>query len=290
MNRHVKTLERPRPTEEQLRCLTPIERLNFSLMDWANRTPWVKRSLGFIASTVGMAWVEMAASRLVMDYGFEHFEAIDPNRGVLLVANHRSFYDLYAVAARLFRKYGNHHDIYFPVRSTFFYTNLLGLAIDIPVALASMYPPIVRNKAMKAWNRFAVDLMVYLLEQPRTMIGYHPEGTRNRGPDPYRLLPARAGCGELIYRARPNVVPVFLQGFPRYAWHAPVVNAGLLGRPRPWVHMVMGEPMHFDEYYARPNTVETWKAISQCVVDRLSALGQEERRIRAEYDKVHGST
>mgnify|MGYP001480307136 CR=1 FL=1 len=36
-----------------------------------------------------------------------------------------------------------------------------------------------------------------LPDQPGTVVGLHPEGTRGKGPDPYTFLPAQPGVGKL---------------------------------------------------------------------------------------------
>ncbi len=274
------------PSPEQWACLTAVEKLNFRLMDLVNRTPALKSATSKLGSTLGKAWVELATSRTITDHGFENFKLLDPSRGVLLVSNHRSFFDLFVVSARLFRQYGLHHNIHFPVRSNFFYTNVLGLLINVPVGAACIYPPIVRGKERREWNRFAMDLMVELLENPKNMVGFHPEGTRNRGADPYLLLPGKAGCGELIHRARPNVVPLFLQGFPRYAWHVPLLNLNPFRTPPTLVHMVMGEPMDFSSEYRLEAGPDTYQAVADKVMRRIQDLGQQERQIRERFRKA----
>ncbi|NIV91999.1 hypothetical protein GWN42_04150, partial [candidate division KSB1 bacterium] len=201
-----------KPTTEHLKTLKPVERLHFRITHSLHSSPTMRKCLTAVGSTFSKWWVECGTSKTVSDHGFENFKKIDPSRSVLLVVNHRSFYDQFVIAARLFSLYGPHHHVHFPVRSNFFYDNPLGLFVNLPLALGVMYPPIIRDRKRRSWNAFATDLMVELLKDPQNLVGFHPEGTRNKGPDPYALLPAKPGCGELIHRSNPNVVPVFLQG------------------------------------------------------------------------------
>ncbi|MCG8606501.1 1-acyl-sn-glycerol-3-phosphate acyltransferase [bacterium] len=253
------------------------------MLDNLNGSPGMRRVLTKIGSVWGTFYVELGTSRIVRHHGFENFSKIDQNRGVLLVANHRTFYDLFVITARLFRLFGAHHNIYFPVRSTFFYDNFLGLPVNLFTALGGMYPPIIRDKKRRSWNKFATDLMVELLKKSENMIGFHPEGTRNRGPDPYNLLRAKPGCGELIYRAQPNVVPVFLQGFPSRFWVLLRKNLNKSRAKKPIVHMVMGEPMDFSEELEREANMKTYLHISQKVMHRIEELSREEKEIRAGF-------
>lgn len=273
------------PTPEQWAILTPTERTNFKISDFFNRDPEAKFVLSQLSATVGRGYVELATSNLCPDHHFDKFTKIDPSRGVMLVANHRSFFDLFAIVARLFTLYGNHHAIFFPVRSTFFYDHPLGQCVNIPLAMGSMYPPIMRDPNRKIWNRFSTDLLVELLKNPRNMVGFHPEGTRSQTKDPYELLPAKPGAGELIYRARPNVVPVFLQGFPRYAWPGFLHNRGLLKKDVLWAHMVMGDPINLEEELSLPDSKETYLTISQKVMKVIGELAEEEKVIRRSWDE-----
>ena len=148
-----------------------------------------------------------------------------------------------------------------------------------------MYPPLKRERRSLAWNQFAMDLMVELLKDPNNMIGFHPEGSRNQGSDPYKLLPAKPGCGELIYRANPNVVPVFLHGFPTLA--ADFIKKRKMSRQtgRPLVHMVMGEPMDFREELQLEATRKTYLLISKKVLATIQDLAFQEQEIRAQFKR-----
>ena len=111
----------------------------------------------------------------------------------MLVSNHRSFFDQYAMllacymgpvpwAKRLF----------FPVRSNFFYDQPLGIVVNAAVAGGAMYPPIYRQAERRALNDEALDKMVEILRKPGNVLGMHPEGTRGKGADPYKFLPGAA--------------------------------------------------------------------------------------------------
>jgi 1-acyl-sn-glycerol-3-phosphate acyltransferase len=240
-----------------------------------------------LGATVSSRWIECGTSKTVLDHGFENFQKIDPNRAVLLAANHRTFYDHFVISARLFRLFGPHHNIYFPVRANFFYDHFLGLLVNLPIALGVMYPPIIRDSKRRHWNVYATDLMADLLTDPRNMVGFHPEGTRNRGPDPYKLLPAKPGCGELIYRTNPNVVPVFLQGFPKTPWKLLRQNLGRSNSVQPVVHMVMGQPLDFSEELTLPQNRKTFLLISKKVMASIAELSKREQDIRASFNSTY---
>lgn len=269
-----------RPTREQLRALTPIERFNFRVTHTCNSRPQIRRFLTVLGSSVNRRWIEWVTSKTVRDHGFENFRKIDPARGLLIVVNHRSFYDQFVIAARLFRLFGPHHNIYFPVRANFFYDNLFGLLVNLPLAFGAMYPPIIRDPNRRHWNRVATDIIADLLTDAHNMVGFHPEGTRNRGPDPYHLLPPKPGCGELIYRANPNVIPVFLQGFPRNPLKLYLRNLMNVNKQPPFVHMVMGEPLDFSEECKLTQNRKTYLAISRKVMAAIADLAKKEQEIR----------
>lgn len=269
-----------RPTPEQWACLLPMEKFHFQVVDTVNRAPWFPDLSSHLNRHISRFWVECFVRNHVVDHGFENFRKIDPRRGVFLVANHRTFYDLFTIMGRLYTLFGNHHRIFFPIRSPFFYDSLAGMFVNLSLAFGAMYPPIMRDPKRKAWNSFAMDLLAELLQDRRNLVGFHPEGKRSQEPDPYSLLPGKLGCGMVIHKSRANVVPVFLQGFPRSVLSWPVKN--LTGRPRPVVHMVMGPPLELAEELEAPADRRTYMRITKKTMDALAVLAERERAIRAE--------
>ncbi len=225
-------------------------------------------------------YVKFFTGNIAEPHGFENFEKIDPTRGVLLVVNHRSFYDQFVVTAELMRRHGLRHHIYFPVRANYFYDNPTGGFVNLLLAASTMYPPIVRDRSRRQWNRVATDIMIDLLKQPGNMVGFHPEGTRNRNPDPYEFLPPKPGAGELVYNANPNVLPVFLQGFPDNFGKLCRHNFKHRNPKKPLVHMVMGAPLDFSEERKLEASKKTYLQISQKIMHSINALAEEERKIR----------
>src|SRR5204863_3364305 len=106
-----------------------------------------------------------------------------------------------------------------------------------------LFHPYFRSPEKKSKNRLTLAI---LLESQRTagqMVGFHPEGTRNKSDDPYTMLPAQPGAGELALKARPVVVPAFILGMTNSFWTE--VKANLRGTPP--VIAVFGEPMELPE-------------------------------------------
>ena len=270
------------PTPEQWQALQPVERFNFKVTHSLNSSPIVRPILTKLSVVLGRRYVEIVSSNIVLNHGFENFEKIDPNKGVLLVVNHRTFYDQFVIYARLLRLFGTHLNAYFPVRANFFYDNPLGLFITLPCAWGGMYPPIIRDKKRRLWNQYATDLMAELVKSPANMVGFHPEGTRNRSPDPYALLPGKPGCGELIFRSNPNVVPVFLQGFIKSPFK--MVQRNWSNFSEPVVHMVMGEPLDFSEERKLEENRKTFLQISKKVMKAIGELAKREQEIRAKFE------
>ena len=76
-----------------------------------------------------------------------------------------------------------------------------------------MFPPIFRSPRKKSFNRYAIDRVIFELQRAGVTIGFHPEGTRNKNPDPYSFLPAKPGIGEVLRRApEAQAIPVFIIG------------------------------------------------------------------------------
>src|SRR6185436_13435431 len=141
------------PTTEELAVLSSFERLSFRLVRRMNVGKW-KRFWTWCQKTLGAGWIHLSTYNIMNVYGLENVEAASHDRPLLLVANHRSFFDMYT-----FR---------------------------VLTELARV--------------------------GPGNIIGFHPEGTRNKSDDPYSFLPAQPGVGKLILASRPQVIPVFIAG------------------------------------------------------------------------------
>jgi 1-acyl-sn-glycerol-3-phosphate acyltransferase len=192
------------------------------------------------------------------------------------VCNHRTFFDLYVVTAELVSR-GLPHRILFPVRSTFFFDNPLGLLINGTMSFFAMYPPIFRDKRRAALNLASLDEMASLLRRGGIFLGIHPEGTRNKDGDPYALLPAQPGVGRLVRKAQVPVIPVFVNGLCNDFVHQ--VMGGVLGTGVP-IHIVFGAPVDFGPLTKAPDNPRTHRQISEVCRRAISLLAEEERALR----------
>jgi 1-acyl-sn-glycerol-3-phosphate acyltransferase len=225
---------------------------------------------------VGQRWILAATDRLRRVHGLERLPAFDPTSSVILVSNHRSFFDLYVATAILVAR-GLPLRILFPVRSTFFYDHPLGPVVNGLMSFFAMYPPIFRDRKRAALNLASLDETAALLRRGGFFVGMHPEGTRNKGDDPYTLLPPQSGVGRLIRAAGVPVVPVFVNGLgndlPRQ------VAGGISGRGTP-IHVVFGAPIDFGPLLSGPDNPAAHKRIAETCIDAIRSLGREERAVR----------
>src|SRR4051794_27865050 len=204
-----------KPSKGELSVLETIERIGFRLTDLMNRHLW-KRFWTFCQRHIGSLWIYIATYNLMNVYGLENFEATDPEMPVLLVANHRSFFDMYTVSSVLFRRTRRPITLFFPVRGRFFYDSPIGWFVNFIMGWWAMYPPFFREEKEARKREFDKYSMRRLVQLCRTgkghVIGFHPEGKRNLSEDPHHLLPAQPGVGKVIYESKPQVVPVFVAG------------------------------------------------------------------------------
>src|SRR5687768_13152244 len=82
------------PTKEELSALSSVERAGFWLVRAMNRGAW-KRFWTFMQHHIGSLWIFIATYNLMNVFGVENVENSDATRPLLLVANHRSFFDMY---------------------------------------------------------------------------------------------------------------------------------------------------------------------------------------------------
>jgi 1-acyl-sn-glycerol-3-phosphate acyltransferase len=267
---------RAAPGPDPFRVLNGFERLAFRTMRFVNqgagsRIAWLWQRF-VITPLVGQL-----VSRRLRLHGREHLDALPRDVPVLLVSNHRTFFDLFILGWIFMREEKLRRRVSFPVRSNFFYENPLGLFLGVVGTGGSMFPPFFRSPDKKPMNRVSLEILLQKLRTRGQMIGFHPEGTRNKTADPYLMLPAQPGAGELALKARPLVVPAFILGMTNSVWTE--LKANLRG-DRP-VTAVFGAPVELPE--APPETrLSHHKRCADLIRERILALGEEVRALRGD--------
>lgn len=236
-----------------------------------------KRFWTFFQRHIGALWIYLATYNLMNVYGIENFEATDPERPVLLVANHRSFFDMYTVSSVLFRRTRRPIRLYFPVRARFFYDSVVGWFVNFIMGWFSMYPPFFREQkdaAKREFDKYSLRRLIQLATSGRGhVIGFHPEGKRNLSDDPYSLLPAQPGVGKVIYEARPQVVPVFIAGLGNDLPKQIIGN----WRGGEKVRIRFGDQIDLAKFYERDDRLRTHKEISDHLMTKIAELGENDR-------------
>ncbi|MBI2394187.1 MAG: 1-acyl-sn-glycerol-3-phosphate acyltransferase [Deltaproteobacteria bacterium] len=266
-----------RPTPEQLASLTRFERTAFEIAYTVNRKPTFKRAAHAFLKTVGAGWVHVCTKNLVRVEGLHHLTSLDPDRGVVMVANHRSFFDLYVMASVLLRNTGWVDGMYFPVKGEYFYERPDGIFVNAIMSAWAMYPPVMRRPEARGFNEYTVDVVTELLQRRGTVVGMHPEGTRNKTNDPYTLLPAQIGVGQMVHRARPIVLPVFVLGLGNDLPKQVKGNFDGTGDP---ITLTVGAPVALDALLAEPPRLRTYKKIADRLRAVLTDLGEQDRALR----------
>jgi 1-acyl-sn-glycerol-3-phosphate acyltransferase len=262
----------PDEVKQQLR---PIERLHLEVALRMNREP-MKAFWTLCQRYIGAFAVRLLTRNLVTVRGFEHVEASFRRGAILFVANHRTYFDLFVVASLVHRRLPGRKRLFFPVLGQYYYQSVVGMVLNQAAAFWSMFPPLFALPSHAASDRYALEILADLCARGAGhVLGIHPEGGRNLDPDPYSYLRFQPGAGRIIHVARPIVIPVFITGMDtnvreqvRRNWRG--------GEP---VRVWFGTPVDLDEHYALPPKGSTYKRIVDAVMDRVKALGEEDRGV-----------
>lgn len=260
-------MERPR--------LSRLESAQTWIVRSTHTTVPLNRMFRSFQREVGARWIVAGVKNQLHVHGLEH---VRPYRRtpILLVANHRSFFDMFVINAVLYRRAGFDQRFLFPVRAHFFYDSLLGLVVNGVISFFSMYPPIFRDRRrslnLESWQELAT-----LLTEGGRSAGLHPEGTRNRGPDPYALLPVHSGVGRLVHATGVPVLPAFINGLSNHALDQIWRNLRHLGPP---VNLVFGPELDLTALRSMPPRGRTYKAIAEEVGRGIAQLAEVERSLR----------
>jgi 1-acyl-sn-glycerol-3-phosphate acyltransferase len=263
--------------------LNRLERFAMRFAELANEHPGGKWLQSRFLRGVSYVWVRAGIANRILVEGLDDLVALRPETGVMLVSNHRSFFDQYAMLLACYMgpvPWAKH--LYFPVRSNFFYDQPLGILVNAVIAGGAMYPPVYRQTERRALNDESLDRMVEIVRRPGNVLGMHPEGTRGKGPDPYTFLPAQPGVGKLALIARPVVIPAFSHGLSNDAVDDIRANFTRDARRSRAIITVFGSPIDFADLCAEKPRPTLYKKCADRFMAEVGKLAIRERALRAE--------
>jgi len=236
-----------------------------------------KQLMTFCQRHIGSLWIYLATYNLMNVFGIENVQNADVERPLLLVANHRSFFDMYTVSSVIFRRTTRPVTLYFPVRGKFFYSSPVGWFVNFVMGWFSMYPPFfreVRDATKREFDSYSLRRLIQLCAVGRGhIIGFHPEGGRNLKGGPYDMRPAQPGIGKIVYAARPQVIPVFIAGLGNDLPKQVLGNWRGGQKVRLW----FGEQIDLGELYTRPDRLRTHKEIADHLMEKIAELAEKDR-------------
>jgi 1-acyl-sn-glycerol-3-phosphate acyltransferase len=257
--------------------LSLLERTLIAIVRRTFEPGLLSRAVQFGQRTIGCGWIHHCTKHLRHVHGYERLPRLDPAQSYILIANHRSFFDLYVVFGDLVHR-GLQHRIVFPVRSTFFYDNPIGLLVNGVMSFFAMYPPLFRDRKKALMNPLSLEELAFLLRRGGMFAGIHPEGTRKKDDDPYTFLPAQRGVGKVIQDARVPVIPVFINGLINDLPKQVRSNFDRTGQD---IFVVFGAPVEFGDLLDQGKSPKVHQAIADRVMQAVGELGQEEQKLRA---------
>ena len=264
------------PTQEEISVLSATESAGFRLVRRMNTGAW-KTFWTYCQRHIGSLWIYLATYNLMNVFGIDNVDATDPDRPVLLVANHRSFFDMYTISSVLFRRTKRPIQLYFPVRAKFFYDSPVGWFVNLVMGWWAMYPPFFREQKearKRAFDKFSVRELIRICSAGRGhVIGFHPEGKRNLSDDPYTFLPAQPGIGKVIFEARPQVIPVFVTGLINDLPKQVLGNWTGGEKVRIW----FGEQIDLSQFYEKRDSIRTHKEIGDFLMEKIELLGRTDK-------------
>ncbi|CAN5247646.1 hypothetical protein BH10ACI1_BH10ACI1_29180 [soil metagenome] len=272
------------PTDKELSVLNTTEKIGFRLTHKMNQGAW-KSFWTFCQRHFGSLWIKIATYNLMNVFGLENVENASVEKPLLLVANHRSFFDMYVVSSVLFRQTKRPIKLFFPVRAKFFYTNPLGWFVNLVMGWFSMYPPFFREEKeaeKREFDKYSLRRLVQISSEGRAyVIGFHPEGKRNLNDNPYEFLPAQTGVGAVIMKAQPQVIPVFIAGLGND------LPKQILGNWRGGekVRIWFGTQIDLSSFFEKSDRLRTHKEIADFLMTKIAELGEQDREFYSKQIK-----
>jgi 1-acyl-sn-glycerol-3-phosphate acyltransferase len=257
-----------RPPPELLHHLSRTERMTFELADFLARPGLAPLGKAYTTAVMGALIWSCGGKRLDIR-GLEHMRRFDKNDSMLVVANHRSFFDFFVISYVLYFHTEISRRMLYPTRSTFFYDHPVGTVMNLAMSAGRMFPPILRDQRKRDFNKYSLERCIDELAAPGTVLCVHPEGTRGKGADPLAFLPAQPGAGRLALAA-PRTIPVFILGMSNSLGTEFVWN---WTNPNPHRIVVsFGPPVDFEDLKPKANTLRAQKLAADRCMERIRAL------------------
>lgn len=261
--------------------LEPFERFALEFGRIVNESELPKKLQHQFILNVSVNWMRPFMSRRSYVDNVDWLIAPPSDRGVVFACNHRSFFDSYVYLFALFTRGASWpRKVYFPVRSDFFYDRPLGVMVNLAMGGGCMYPPIYRDADKRSLNNDALERIGSLLDQPNSMVGLHPEGTRNQG-DPYKLLPAQPGIGQIVLKSKPLVVPVFINGLSNDFFGSLRSSFRPGAKREDPIIICFGNPVDYDEFLGSKPRAALYKRCADKIARGIADTGQREKQLRA---------
>lgn len=196
--------------------LSVVERFAICIGHKINRPGIIRRLSVWWGKVFTCSVLKRVSGHRWIHYHPEYLDQIEESAPILLVSNHRTFFDMYVgiTALRYLSDYRLGAPAVFPVRSPFFYDHPLGVFINLIASGSCMWPPVFRDDRRSILNPISTNIMKDLLQQDGVTFGFHPEGRRSKNTDIYTLEPPKRGVGQLVASANKRLIilPVFISG------------------------------------------------------------------------------
>ena len=264
------------PTPEELGLLNKIEKFAYHFADFCNRRlKWILKRWNYVFT---ISFVNLSTGRRIRVDGLDNLLSFTPQSRIIMVSNHRSFFDFYIISWVTYRLTKMGTRSIFPVRSTFFYESFLGILVNLIIGGMAMFPPIMRSRDKRAFNRFALNRVKRELEIPGTVVGMHPEGQRKKDGDAYTFLKPKPGVGELALESKDVIViPIFVNGLSNNLLREMKLNFFAVKGNE--IDVVIGTPIDFSDYEGRETEHESHIEATQRCMDEIRALSEKQRAI-----------
>ena len=264
------------PTAEQLASLTRTERLIYHFADFCNRR--LKRVLMVWNYWFTISFVNLSTGRRIRIDGIKNLQDFKKSDRVILVSNHRSFFDFYVISWVTYRLTNMGRRSIFPVRSTFFYEGILGALVNLVIGGMAMFPPIMRSKEKRTFNQFALNRVKDELSIPETVVGMHPEGTRKKDDNAYTFLKTRPGVGQLAICAKGvTVIPIFVNGLSNRIIQEMKQNFFAVKGNE--IDIVIGAPISFEDFKGREEDRQAHIEAAERCMKEIAHLGERQKDI-----------